>query len=102
MSRTIDLSPEALDIVRTILRMHLPSDAQAWVFGSRATGTARRYSDLDLALEADEPISLDVIALVATALSESELPFKVDVLDLHTVEPRFRALIEPDMLPLPP
>ena len=101
MSRTIDISPEALAIVSSILRTHLPAGTRAWVFGSRATGGARRYSDLDLALEADQPISLDNLAAVATELSESDLPFMADVLDLRTIEPRFRALIEPDMVPLP-
>jgi predicted nucleotidyltransferase len=101
MSRAIDISPGALAIVSSILRTHLPAGTRAWVFGSRAIGGARRYSDLDLALEADQPISLDQIAAVSTELSESDLPFKVDVLDLRTIEPRFRALIEPDMVPLP-
>ena len=101
MTGTIDLSPEALAIVAGTLRAHLPAGTRAWVFGSRATGAARRYSDLDLALESAQPISLDTLAAVATDLSESNLPIKVDVLDLRTIEPRFRALIEPDMVPLP-
>ena len=40
-------------IVRGILLRHLPGRARAFVFGSRAHGGARRYSDLDLALEWD-------------------------------------------------
>jgi predicted nucleotidyltransferase len=101
MSRTIDLSPEALAIVSAIIRAHVPPGTPAWVFGSRATGSARRYSDLDLALEADRPINPDALATIATELSESDLPFKTDVLDLRTVEPHFRSLIEPDMVALP-
>ena len=100
MSRIPDLSPEALAIIRDILRTHLPAQTRAWVFGSRATGTARRYSDLDLALKAEQTISLDVLAGVTTALSESDLPFKVDVLDLLAVEPSFRRSIEADMIPM--
>jgi type I restriction enzyme S subunit len=100
MSGTVDLSPEALAIVRDTLRNHLPQQTRVWVFGSRATGTARRYSDLDLALEAERPISLDRMARPATELSESDLPFKVDVLDLLAVEPSFRQLIEADRIPI--
>jgi hypothetical protein len=31
---------------------------------------------------------------------ELDLPFKVDVIDLRSVDPAFRALIEPDMIAL--
>ncbi|MFL5254131.1 MAG: nucleotidyltransferase family protein [Rhodopila sp.] len=100
MSRTIGLSPEALAIVQDVLRAHLPSGARAWIFGSRAIGTARRYSDLDLALGAVGPINEDALLNIRAALSESDLPFKVDVLDLAAVDPEFRALIKPDMVRL--
>ncbi len=101
MTKTIDLSPEALAIVRTILRAHLPPGAKAYVFGSRATGASRPYSDLDLALEADGPVSLDAMGDITEALSEADLPYKVDVIDLRAVDPAFRALIAPDMIALP-
>ena len=100
MSQTIDLSPPELDIVRGVLRAHLPPGTRAWVFGSRATATARRYSDLDLAVEWEVALGLDVLGEVAEALSESDLPYKVDVVDLRSVEPAFRALIEPEMIAL--
>ena len=101
MSKAIDLSPAELGIVRNILRDRLPHRTHAWVFGSRATASARRYSDLDLAFEGEEPLSPDVLGEVAEALSESDLPYKVDVIDLRTVDPAFRAIIEPDMVALP-
>jgi predicted nucleotidyltransferase len=101
VTRAIDLSQTELVIVRAILRTHLPPATQAWVFGSRATATAQRYSDLDLALEAEKPLSLDVLGDIAEALSESDLPCKVDVIDLRSVDPAFRAIIEPDMIALP-
>jgi hypothetical protein len=43
---------------------------------------------------------LDVLGDVAAALSESDLPYKVDVIDLRTVDPGFRAMIEPEMIAL--
>ncbi|MBS0642526.1 MAG: nucleotidyltransferase domain-containing protein [Proteobacteria bacterium] len=88
-------------IVRDRLRRYLPAGTRVWVFGSRATGNARRYSDLDLALQADQPLDWVVLADLAEAMSTSDLPFKVDLVDLRTVEPAFRRLIEADMVPLP-
>lgn len=101
MSRAIDLSEAELAIVRAILRSHLPAEARAWVFGSRATATARRYSDLDLAFESDKTIDSDVLGQITEALTESDLPYTVDVIDLKAVDPSFRALIETDMIALP-
>jgi predicted nucleotidyltransferase len=100
LTRAIDLSQTELTIVRTILRIHLPPATKTWVFGSRATATARKYSDLDLALEAESALDPNVLVNVAEALSESDLPYKVDVIDLRSVDPAFRALIEPDMIAL--
>nr|WP_294523689.1 nucleotidyltransferase domain-containing protein [uncultured Rhodopila sp.] len=100
MTRAIDLSADELAIVRDILRAHLPAGARVWVFGSRVTGTARRYSDLDLAVEADGPVGFGVLSDLAEALSESDLPCKVDVIDLRSVDAGFRTLIEPDFVEL--
>lgn len=101
MTRAIDLSQAELAIVRDILRTHLTPATQAWVFGSRATATARRYSDLDLALQGDKPLTPDVLGNVAEAFSESDLPYKVDIIDLRAVDPAFRAIVEHDMIALP-
>ena len=45
----VALSPEQLHDVRQIIAQVIPG-AQVWVFGSRATGKARPFSDLDLLL----------------------------------------------------
>jgi predicted nucleotidyltransferase len=100
MTTTLDLSEDHLAILRSVLAAHLPAGSRACVFGSRAHGGARRYSDLDLALEWSRPLGLDMLARIAEALSESDLPFKVDIVDLATVEPVFRARVVADCIPL--
>ncbi len=100
MTHALDLSHAELTIVRDILRAHLPLGCNAYVSGSRATASARRYSDLDLALESDRPLSLDTLGEITEAVSDSDLPYKVDVIDLRSVDPAFRARIEPDMIAL--
>ena len=100
MTVVLDLRGDDAAIVRAILREHLPAGAKAYVFGSRAHGGARRYSDLDLALEWDRPLGLNHVGTIEDALSESDLPFKVDILDTATIEPAFRARISADWVPL--
>lgn len=80
-------------LVLRVLRAHLPEGAEAWVFGSRATGGARRYSDLDLAIDAGRPLTLDERARLAEGFRDSDLPYRVDLVDWHGIDERFRRLI---------
>jgi predicted nucleotidyltransferase len=89
----IDISSENWLIVNEILQRFLP-DREVWAFGSRAKWTAKKYSDLDLAVIADEPLSIELMAEMNEAFQESALPFKVDVADWAEINPSFRKVIE--------
>jgi predicted nucleotidyltransferase len=80
-------------LVLNILRANLPKSTKVWVFGSRATGGARRYSDLDLAINAGRPLALDEIARLAEAFSDSDLPYKVDLADWRNIDAHWRQTI---------
>jgi uncharacterized protein len=100
MTLRIDLSAAHRQLVLELLAELLPRSAEVWVFGSRATGRARRYSDLDLLIDAGRPLSRDEAALLREAFEESDLPFRVDLVDWHAIGTRFRQLIAAERLPL--
>lgn len=102
MTARIDLSAEHRQLVLGLLAELLPASARVWVFGSRATGRARRYSDLDLAIDAGRPLSLDEAALLREAFEESDLPYRVDIVDWHAIGDRFRRLVAAERIPLAP
>ncbi len=77
----------------SILRVNLPQSTKVWVFGSRATGRARRYSDLDLAIDAGRLLTIDEIAELTEAFSDSDLPYKVDLVDWRNIDDRWRQTI---------
>lgn len=89
----IDISPENWRIVYDILQRHVP-DREVRAFGSRAKWTAKPFSDLDIVIIGDEPLSIDVMAGLNEAFQDSALPFKVDVLDWAAITPSFRKVIE--------
>ena len=91
----IDLRPDHWAIVRDILRRHVP-DRKVLAFGSRATWTAKQYSDLDLAILGEEPLSLDETSSLAEGFRESDLPFKVDLVDWVRIDESFRDVIRHD------
>ena len=59
-------------------------------------GTTKPYSDLDLAVISDAPLPLDVLAWLVEDFSESDLPWRVDVVDWAATSESFRRIIERD------
>ena len=91
----IDIHPDHWKIVQRILQEHVP-DLEVWAFGSRAKGSAKEFSDLDLVVITDEPLPLDISAALNKAFPESDLPWKVDVVDWTSVGDGFKQVIERD------
>ena len=99
----IDISPGQWDIVRDILQRHVPGH-EVWAFGSRARRRAKPYSDLDLAIITQAPLPLDTRAALSSEFSESDLPWKVDVVDWSVTNDTFREIIRRErvVLCMPP
>jgi uncharacterized protein len=86
------LESEASDLAQInaiLLRALKGKSCSAYLFGSRTTGKARPASDFDIAVRADEDISRELSA-ARTMLEESNIPFKVDVVDLRLAAPAFK------------
>lgn len=96
---TLDIGPAERRIVIEILRRHVP-DAEVLVFGSRATGKAKKFSDLDLCIKAAKALGLDLSSALAEDFAQSDLPWKVDVVDWATTSQGFRSIIEQHGVPL--
>jgi predicted nucleotidyltransferase len=89
-----------LAIVKKILNDFLPENSKVWVFGSRTKGTAKRASDLDLAIDTGRPLTAQENCNLADAFDESDLPYKVDVIDMQTVSKQFRPHVEREKVEL--
>ncbi len=96
----VDIRPDHLEIVRGILRAHLPAGFRAWAFGSRANWTATDASDLDLAVAGPTRLDYRAVTDLEIAFEESELPYTVDVVDLNAVSQGFRQIVEAQRVPL--
>lgn len=71
----------------------LPKYCEVRAFGSRVNGSPKPFSDLDLALVADNAIPIDVMAELNEAFVKSDLPFKVDLIDWQLISPEFKNII---------
>jgi predicted nucleotidyltransferase len=91
-AQSIAITDAERRIVLDILRGHM-AGMEVWAFGSRVSGAAKPWSDLDLALISDAPIAMTDMAALRDAFSESDLPWKVDLVDWSVTTPEFRELI---------
>jgi predicted nucleotidyltransferase len=81
----------SLGEARTIVKRVLGSlPVRVFLFGSRALGTSRPSSDIDIAILPDGPVPDDLVARLRDALEESAIPYPVDVVDLSRVDAGFR------------
>ena len=88
----IDITPHDWDEVRRILNQCIP-ELEVWAFGSRVKGAAKPYSDLDLAVISEEPLSLATMGELCDRLDDSDLTIEVDVVDWAAADQSFRKII---------
>jgi len=89
----IDLRPDFLDTLKRLLAEIVP-DCEVRIFGSRYNWTATDASDLDLALVGPGKLHWKTLARLKSALEESSLPYRVDVLDWRAISPEFQQVIK--------
>ena len=90
MADKIEIREQDNRIVQTILSSILPENATVLVFGSRVTGQVKRSSDLDLAIDAGRPLTREEDLALVDAFEESDLPYRVDIVDLNRTSDRIR------------
>ncbi len=88
----INVTPAQLQIITGILAAKVPG-VEARAFGSRVDGKPKDYSDLDLALVGPAKLDAAVIGELKEAFEESDLPFRVDVLDWNAISAEFQKVI---------
>src|ERR1700733_6138168 len=91
----LNLQPQHLPVLLDVLKTHVP-EAEVWAYGSRVNGGSHDGSDLDLVVR--NPAGLDQpqkrLGALREALSESNLPMLVEVLDWARIPENFRQEIE--------
>ena len=79
-------------LLKSILNKHIPNET-IWLFGSRATPNVKPYSDIDLAIITNTPLSSGLLSRLETDLAESDLPYKVDLIDWSMIDNEFKSII---------
>jgi len=56
--------------------------AKVWIFGSRARGDSKPFSDLDIMVESPKDLR-DEVAALKEYFENSNFPFKIDLVEKH-------------------
>jgi predicted nucleotidyltransferase len=88
----IRVSEQERLIVKAVLEKHVPG-CPVIAFGSRVREKHKRYSDLDLAIIGDGKLAPTVLYAIMDDFEDSDLPYRVDVLDWHRTNPGFQEII---------
>lgn len=91
----INIESKHLNIVLNILNKY---NYTFYVFGSRATNKVKQFSDLDLCYK--EAIPDAVIAKLEEDFEESDLPYKVDLVNYNSCDTEFKKIIDESCIPL--
>ena len=75
--------------------------AKFYIFGSRAKGTYKEYSDIDIAVDFNKKkLDTDILGRLLIEFQDSTLPYEVDVVDLNSIDEKFKNLIQDSLVEL--
>lgn len=96
---TFDISSDHLSIIHDILRKNLPPNTKVWIFGSRLHKARKKYSDLDLLFDCQAKTLPELVLMnLREDFDESDLPYKVDIVDWNTITESFKENIQDKQL----
>lgn len=99
MKTELALAEAQQQVVRDIVERIIPG-AELWVFGSRATGRARPYSDLDLLVTSPPRLTWMQRTALQDAFEASDLPFCVDVVESGALAPAVASRVDQEKVAL--
>lgn len=68
--------------------------ARVWIFGSRARGNYKKFSDIDILYEFTQSPTVNLIGSIEENLENSRLPIKVDLVQRKDVAESYKEQIE--------
>ncbi|MDP3723439.1 MAG: nucleotidyltransferase domain-containing protein [Candidatus Omnitrophota bacterium] len=72
---------------------------KVYLFGSWAKGSPSPHSDIDVAIDPVRPLPPGVLAMLRERFEESHIPYRVEVVDLSTVDETFRQVVIHQAIP---
>ncbi len=92
----IDLKEEYLEFIKKTVASQL-KDFRLFIFGSRTKNCAKKYSDVDIAIDS-KYLNDKIKSHLEYLFENSLLPYQVDVIDLNNITQEFKKAIQADLV----
>jgi predicted nucleotidyltransferase len=97
---TLDLSSlhkavDSLERALNVAAKEIEGGVEVRAFGSRVSGMAKPYSDLDLVIMGEHKMDAKTLMNLNEDFADSDIPFRVEILDWHDITNEFRRIIKP-------
>ena len=89
----IAVSSEEFEIIIKILNAHIKK-GKVHAFGSRYKNNNRKFSDFDIAIDTGEKLSFEFLNILKDAFEESDLPYRVDIIDYNNISDKFKKIVD--------
>ncbi len=89
----LHISESEKKIVLEAIRKYFPQ-AKISFFGSRVHGHHKEYSDLDVCVDDSKPLDLNKFSLLQEDLSNSNVPYQIDIVDWNRITSDFQKVIQ--------
>lgn len=77
------------EIKKIIFKFLDPRKDKVFIFGSRATGNGRKFSDIDIGVKSEKKIESGLMSDIEEAFEESNIPYTIDIVDFSTISKTF-------------
>ena len=96
----LHLDEKYINMIISIIKKNAEMEGcEVYLYGSRVQGKAAKYSDVDIALDyKGQPVSDTLKQNLSALFEKSILPYGVDIIDINSVSPAFRAKVEKDFV----
>lgn len=86
-------------LIRPLLK---EQNAKVWIFGSRARGDYKKFSDIDILFSLSEGKKLPqgFLSQIKENLDNSSLPYKVDIVDIKELAQSYQSFVDADKIEL--
>ena len=92
------LEQRHLDYIKETLKKYIPNpEAKFYIFGSRAKGKYKEYSDVDIAIDCPD-LTSNIKSKLELEFENSTFPYEVDIVDLNNIKDNFKNLIQDELV----
>lgn len=92
------LGKRHIDYIKETLKRYIPNpEAKFYIFGSRANGKYREYSDVDIAIDCSD-LTTAIKSKLELEFENSTFPYEVDIVDLNNIKDNFKNLIQDELV----